>query len=78
MTAERVRPDAGPGLLVEGATGDQNASLIIEDMARECEMQCCIGTVEAGLRGSSDLVSRLIEEDNVVGVGHVRAPLLIR
>src|SRR5690348_8891753 len=50
MAAAGVRPDARPRLLRTGALGQQDATSVVEEVAREREVQRCRGVVHDGLR----------------------------
>ncbi|VXA94720.1 hypothetical protein FRIGORI9N_100074 [Frigoribacterium sp. 9N] len=62
VAAERVGPDAGPGLLRQGSTGDQDAAEVIGDVTAERQVQWRRGGVHGRLRGRADGRALVVEE----------------
>jgi hypothetical protein len=55
---------------VEGAAGDEDAALIVQNMAGEGEMQRGVCTVDTALGRSPDLVALVIHKNDLFDLVH--------
>ncbi len=62
---------------MKGATGDENVTLGVHDVAGESQVQRGISVVHGSLGRRADLVSEVVQEDDMFGLAHRASRLLV-
>jgi hypothetical protein len=70
VAADGVGPDPGERSLAEGAAGDEQATVVVEEVCREGQVQGRIRAVDLGLVRRARSATLVVEEDDELGGGH--------